>query len=293
MEKGILGKIRPLLTKIHKYLGASIPVIGYVQIVLGVIASLGFCYDGKNIDILKVFILIFFKPTDHQGQCLAHFIMGSSFVAYGIIMLLMLRVGGPLLIRNGKSQEWYDSWVILLWGIVNTFTEHRYAYNRKKFHVAKLIQICRWGQDWNHGDYQHTSMGVIWWAAGIAGVVLSRKGKRSVIPSILIILTAAAFQGHAQHVANSGTIHSYFGYMLAAGGLSRIIEICFVWKENEPTKVDPWQYLPPLVSIVYTNNEKGVILSASFEISKGFDVGWHFIHGKHRRATWISQHIRC
>lgn len=52
--------------------------------------------------------------------------MGSSFVAYGIVMLLMLRVGGPLLIRNGKSQEWYDSWVILAWGIVNTFTEHRY-----------------------------------------------------------------------------------------------------------------------------------------------------------------------
>lgn len=47
LEKGILGKIRPLLTKIHKYLGASIPVIGYVQIVLGVIASLGFCYGGE------------------------------------------------------------------------------------------------------------------------------------------------------------------------------------------------------------------------------------------------------
>ncbi|KAI8642265.1 hypothetical protein BD408DRAFT_344640, partial [Parasitella parasitica] len=213
LEKGILGKIRPLLTKTHKYLGASIPVIGYTQIVLGVIASLGFCYG------------------DHQGQCLAHFIMGSSFVAYGIVMLLMLRVGAPLLIRNGKSQEWYDSWVILAWGIVNTFTEHRQA-------------------DWNHGDYQHTSMGIIWWAAGIVGVVLSRNGKRSVIPSILIILTAAAFQGHAQHVANSGTIHSYFGYMLASGGLSRIVEICFVWKENEPTKVDPWQYIPPLTLIL-------------------------------------------
>jgi hypothetical protein len=247
----------------------------------------------KNIDMLKIFILIFFKLIDHQGQCLAHFIMGSSFVAYGIVMLLMLRVGGPLLIRNGKSQEWYDSWVILLWGIVNTFTEHRYAYIRKKFYVAKLMRIFRWGQDWNHGDYQHTSMGVIWWAAGIAGIVLSRKGKRSVIPSILIILTAAAFQGHAQHVANSGTIHSYFGYMLAAGGLSRIIEICFVWKENEPTKIDPWQYLPPLVSIVYTNNKKGVILIFSFGISKGFDVGWYFIYGKYRRTTWIPQHIRC
>ncbi|KAI8992103.1 putative integral membrane protein [Mycotypha africana] len=210
LERGIYGKIRPVISKIHKVMGASIPVIGYVQIVLGVIASVGFCYG------------------DHTGQCLAHFIMGSSFVAYGILLLMMLRVGGPWLLRNGKSQEWYDSWVIMLWGIVNTFTEHR------------------WGQPWNHGDYQHTSMGIIWWAAGLLGIVLSRNGKRSVIPSVLIILTAVSFQGHAQHVPNSGIIHSYFGYMLAAGGLSRIIEICFVWKENNVRDIAPFQYLPPL-----------------------------------------------
>lgn len=158
--------------------------------------------------------------------------MGSSFVAYGILLLLSLRVGGPWLLRNGKSQEWYDSWVIMLWGIVNTFTEHR------------------WGSAWNHGDYQHTSMGIIWWAAGIVGIVLSRNGNRSVIPSILIILTAVAFQGHAQHVANSGPIHSYFGYMLMAGGLSRIVEICFVWKEGQFDIISPWQYIPPLCLIL-------------------------------------------
>ncbi|KAI8094216.1 putative integral membrane protein [Thamnidium elegans] len=210
LETGFQGKIRPALTKVHKILGAAIPVIGYVQIVLGVIASLGFCYG------------------ESTGQCLAHFIMGSSFVAYGILLLLSLRVGGPWLLSNGKSQEWYDSWVIMVWGIVNTFTEHR------------------WGHEWNHGDYQHTSMGIIWWAAGIVGVILSRNGQRSVIPSVLIILTAAAFQGHAQHVPNSGAIHSYFGYMLMAGGLSRIIEICFVWKQGQFKEISPWQYIPPL-----------------------------------------------
>ncbi|OBZ90634.1 Protein YTP1 [Choanephora cucurbitarum] len=210
LEKGIQGKIRPAMTKLHKAMGALVPVIGYVQIVLGVIASLGFCYG------------------ESSGQCLAHFIMGSSFVAYGILLLLSLRVGGPWLLRNGKSQEWYDSWVIMLWGIVNTFTEHR------------------WGQPWNHGDYQHTSMGIIWWAAGLVGILLSRNGNRSVVPSVLIILTAVAFQGHAQHVANSGAIHSYFGYMLMAGGLSRIIEICFVWKQGQFDIISPWQYIPPL-----------------------------------------------
>ncbi|KAI9277026.1 hypothetical protein BDA99DRAFT_494697 [Phascolomyces articulosus] len=210
---GIHGRLRPFFVRFHKVLGALVPVIGYVQIVLGVIASVGFCYG------------------DSTGQCLAHFIMGSSFVGYGILLLLSLRVGGPWLLRRGKSQEWFDSWVIMLWGIVNTFTEHR------------------WGQDWNHGDYQHTSMGIIWWIAGLVGIVLSRNGNRSVVPSVLIILTAVAFQGHAQHVPNSGQIHSYFGYMLMAGGLSRIIEICFVWKEGE-FSISPWQYLPPLTLIL-------------------------------------------
>lgn len=107
LERGIHGRIRPFLVPVHKVLGALLPVIGYVQIVLGVIASVGFCYG------------------DHTGQCLAHFIMGSSFVAYGILLLLSLRVGAPWLLRRGKSQEWYDSLVITLWGIVNTFTEQR------------------------------------------------------------------------------------------------------------------------------------------------------------------------
>lgn len=124
LETGFQGKIRPALTKVHKYLGASIPVIGYVQIVLGVIASLGFCYGGKNIIFLFVFKTKI-SQLESTGQCLAHFIMGSSFVAYGILLLLSLRVGGPWLLSKGKSQEWYDSWVIMVWGIVNTFTEHR------------------------------------------------------------------------------------------------------------------------------------------------------------------------
>ncbi|KAG0950377.1 hypothetical protein G6F29_007444 [Rhizopus arrhizus] len=243
LERNFHGRVRPVLVKIHKILGASIPVIGYVQIMLGVIASLGFCYGG------------------HTGQCLAHFIMGSSFVGYGILLLLSLRVGGPWLMRKGKSQEWYDSWVIMLWGIVNTFTEHR------------------WGQPWNHGDYQHTSMGIIWWAAGLVGIMLSRNGKRTVVPSVLIILTAVAFQGHAQHVANSGAIHSYFGYMLMAGGLSRIVEICFVWKEGQFDIISPWQYLPPLTLILAgllfmgsTEEQLGYLLVMDVDVSSYMNV---------------------
>ncbi|EIE83195.1 hypothetical protein RO3G_07900 [Rhizopus delemar RA 99-880] len=215
LERSFHGRVRPVLVKIHKILGASIPVIGYVQIMLGVIASLGFCYGG-----------------------------------------------GPWLMRKGRSQEWYDSWVIMLWGIVNTFTEH-----------------SRWGQPWNHGDYQHTSMGIIWWAAGLVGIMLSRNGKRTVVPSVLIILTAVAFQGHAQHVANSGAIHSYFGYMLMAGGLSRIVEICFVWKEGQFDVISPWQYLPPLTLILAgllfmgsTEEQLGYLLVMDVDVSSYMNV---------------------
>ncbi|CDH60669.1 integral membrane protein [Lichtheimia corymbifera JMRC:FSU:9682] len=237
LERGIHGRIRPFVVPFHKVLGALVPVIGYVQILLGVIASLGFCYG------------------DHTGQCLAHFIMGSSFVGYGILMLLSLRVGGPWLLRRGKSQEWYDSWVIMLWGIVNTFTEHR------------------WGQPWNHGDYQHTSMGIIWWIAGAVGIVLSRNGNRSVIPSVLIMLTAVSFFGHAQHVPNSEKLHSYFGYMLMAGGFSRIIEICFVWKEGN-FSISPFQYIPPLTLMLsgllfMGSNEEQLLLLSALNIDPG------------------------
>ncbi|OZJ02628.1 hypothetical protein BZG36_03843 [Bifiguratus adelaidae] len=207
------GWLRRWIVPLHKIVGIAIPVIGYVQMVLGVIASVGFCYG------------------DETGQCLAHFIMGSSFVAYGIIMIIMLRVGGGWLKRRGQSQEWFDSWVIMIWGIINTFTEHR------------------WGSSWNHGDYQHTSMGILWWAGGALGIFLSRHNTRNVVPSLVILFTGVAMVGHQQHVPNSGPIHSFFGYTLVAGAVCRIIEICFVWTP-EATSINPFQHLPSLLIIM-------------------------------------------
>ena len=49
--------------------------------------------------------------------------MGSAFIGYGILLAVALFVGSEWLRRVGHSQEWFDSWVIMLWGIVNTFTE--------------------------------------------------------------------------------------------------------------------------------------------------------------------------
>jgi hypothetical protein len=62
-----------------------------------------------------------------MGQCLSHFIMGSSFVFYGILMIFSLRFGSEWLRNKGKSHDFFDSCVIAIWGFINTLTGHRFV----------------------------------------------------------------------------------------------------------------------------------------------------------------------
>jgi len=176
--------------------------------------------------------------------------MGSSFIAYGVIMAVMLLIGQQWLIRRNKSQEFFDSIVIALWGyttllrcpsdigsLVNTFTEHR------------------WGSHWSHKDFQHTAMGIIWFCAGILGTFLSfRKGRpqRNVIPAVVIILTGWAMSGHHQATEFSTNMHGIFGHVLMAAGVTRIVEITVVlhdnWNAGED-KIRAFQYIPPFVRL--------------------------------------------
>jgi len=214
LEKGIHGKIRKWVVRAHGVVGVAMPILSWVQMLFGGITALGFC------------------RADHQGQCLAHFIMGSSFIAYGTIMVIMILVGQAWLKRTGKSQEFWDSSVITAWGIVNTFTEHR------------------WGQTWAGNDLQHTSMGIVWWCAGLLGVWLSRgksgAPRRNLIPAIVIFLTGYAMSSHPQHLPLSTMVHTIFGYTLMGAGLTRMIEVSFVLKDK-PTPGEPssFQHLPP------------------------------------------------
>lgn len=227
IERGFLGTVRKGLVKAHAILGGLLPVITWVQFLFGGIAAQGFCQG------------------DHLGQCLAHFIMGSAFIGYGIVMLLLLLNGQPFLARTGRSQEFFDSSVIALWGCVNTFTEHR------------------WGGPWVANDLQHTSMGIIWWAAGLLGIWLSsdRHGrpKRNLIPGIVIFMTGWGMSGHPQSLALSTHVHAVFGYTLMAAGLTRIIEISFVLKDKNTLvgpdggdvdlEINSFQFLPPFLLV--------------------------------------------
>ncbi|GAA5919595.1 hypothetical protein JCM1841_001067 [Sporobolomyces salmonicolor] len=196
-------KVRRGVVIAHGIVGKSFPVVGWVQMIFGGIASLGFCFG------------------EHFGQCLAHFIMGSAFIGYAMILLLMLRVGAGFLARKKMSQEYLDSWVIMLWGIVNTFTEHNFFPSSAT-------------ASWSHKDMQHVSLGVLWWAGGALGVWMGRNAKRNVMPAIIIAMTGFAMANHGQALEFSTSVHKLFGASLMAAGGARIIEICFVLKD-EPT----------------------------------------------------------
>jgi hypothetical protein len=220
LTKGIHGKIRKVAVHGHGIIGKAMPVAAWVQMLFGGITALGFCRD------------------DHLGQCLAHFIMGSAFIGYGIMLTIVMLVGQAWLKSTGRSQEFFDSAIIAAWGCVNTFTEHR------------------WGGAWVANDIQHTTMGVIWWSAGLAGVWLSRKRdgqpKRNFIPGFVIFITGWAMSAHPQHLPLSTMVHTAFGYTLMAAGLTRIIEVAFVLRDrntiSEDGDANSFQYIPPFVS---------------------------------------------
>ncbi|KAJ2898512.1 hypothetical protein MKZ38_003862 [Zalerion maritima] len=215
LERGINGRIRPVVRVLHSFLGKAFPVLSWTQMLLGGITALGFCQG------------------DHVGQCAAHFTMGSVFIAYGTILAIFLVCGQAWLARTGRSQEFFDSAVIAAWGCMTTFTEQS------------------WGTDWVKNDWQHTTMGVIWWCAGLVGLWLSkdRDGRpaRNLIPGGVLLVTGWAFSAHPQELVISEKTHQMFGYSLMAAGLSRIVEIAFVCKDRpagENGKVSSWQYVP-------------------------------------------------
>lgn len=220
-ERGILGMIRKLVRPCHSILGKLMPVLSWTQMIFGGITALGFCQG------------------EHVGQCAAHFIMGSAFIGYGIILTIMLLVGQMWLRRRNQSQEFFDSAMIAAWGCVNTFTEHR------------------WGTAWVKNDWQHTSMGIIWWAAGLAGIWLSKdrdgNPKRNFIPGFVIFITGYGMSAHPQELMVSAATHTMFGYTLMGAGLTRVIEIAFILKDKPSLSDDgraynSFQYIPVFVS---------------------------------------------
>lgn len=256
LEKGINGKIRRFVKMGHGILGKALPVLAWTQMLFGGITALGFCQG------------------EHVGQCLAHFIMGSAFIAYGILLTLLLLVGQLWLRRTGRSQEFFDSAIIAAWGMVNTFTEHR------------------WGTAWVKNDWQHTAMGIIWWAAGLAGVWLSKdrdgRPQRNFIPGFVILITGWAMSAHPQELMISAETHKMFGYTLMAAGATRMIEVSFVLRDRPGVsengrETSSFQFVPAFVSSrpKYSNWASLIRAKAALRFRL-------LIHGRYRRANVIG-----
>ncbi|CDF89269.1 ZYBA0S04-00276g1_1 [Zygosaccharomyces bailii CLIB 213] len=199
------------LAYVHRALSFLLVLVGWVKVCLAPVAMFGFC-RGK-----------------YTGQCLAHGIMGSSFILYGFIYTMVLVVPWIRNARTSYTQDYIDSWIMCIWGIVNTFTEHR------------------WGREgWNMGDYQHTAMGILWWCGGLVGIFLSRGGRRTFVPSLMIVFTGWAMSEHTQKLIISTKVHYLFGLVLMCGGALRIVEIAFLLRDKRTLeKIQSFQYLPP------------------------------------------------
>ncbi|VUG17653.1 YTP1 [Brettanomyces bruxellensis] len=212
-----IGRIASRLSPMsYKVMSVLLCECGFLKAGMNIIAMLGFCYN------------------DHTGQCNAHGIMGMSFIAYGLFLATMVVIPWLRVNRHRYSQEMYDSAMITAWGIVNTFTEHR-----------------PW-QPWSHHDYQHTSMGIIFWACGMLGMFLSRHHKRNFMPALTLIFTGYAMGQHSQHTVTSEKLHSFFGLVLMFGGASRIAEISFLLgdADSDPSgRILSFQYMPPLALV--------------------------------------------
>ncbi|EGO22574.1 hypothetical protein SERLADRAFT_350605, partial [Serpula lacrymans var. lacrymans S7.9] len=204
----------------HGIIGKSYPILGWTQMLLGAIAFRGYC-RGETL-----------------GQCLAQYIMGSGFVAYGVIMAILLVVGEAWVKQSGRSPEWWDLWIITLWVSHNTFAEH-YGSTWSVINMQHTITYC---------DY------VVGWNRGILGIYLALDNQRNVVPGLIIILTGWAMLQHAQALEISTKVHTTFEYTLMLAGLTRIVKICFCTPGYSPSDngkmaaARAFRHLPPFVS---------------------------------------------
>ncbi|KAF8575535.1 hypothetical protein K439DRAFT_1655432 [Ramaria rubella] len=249
--------IRPWAVMMHGILGKAFPLLGWCQMLFGAIVLGSYCNGGA------------------LGQCL-----GACFA------LPMTSLD-----NNHYSPLYYGKRFHWLWNHHGHLAPHRpqlgqtqravrrvvgllgdlplgYRYVLYSFHLYFFLDACvvntfteHHGGAWSHKDLQHTTLGVLWWAGGALGILLSRKNKRNVVPSLIIIITGWAMSSHAQAFKFSEKMHTIFGWTLMAAGIARIIEICFVvphlatvnsehtLDENTRALISPFQHLPPFLLI--------------------------------------------
>ncbi|WVR09504.1 hypothetical protein IAU60_006572 [Kwoniella sp. DSM 27419] len=180
------------------------------------------------------------------NSCAAHYIKGSIFFWYGLLTFARYlgayadlgwawnrRPGGL-----GVSAEMVECGVIFLYGITNTWME-RFGSKPGDPYTVKQVQ--------------HISIAVMFWFAGLTGMLLESRrvrkvmgsfisaGRRDVhepptyafsynpLPALVIGVTGLAMAAHHQEYAFQVSIHSLWGILLAGGSLFRFLTYFFLF----------------------------------------------------------------
>jgi hypothetical protein len=182
---------------------------------------------------------------------LAHFIKGGIFFWIGV--LTVGRWAGAFAdlgwawnvkppghkMRNVPSAEFFESLLICLYGASNVWLEH----------------LTAWGGAWSAMDYEHLSITILFFGAGLLGMLIESGAVRALlnaslaptayhhdngpkgeaaleprayttpmnpIPGLTILLLGLIMAAHQQHSALAGAMHAYWGALIAAGAFARL-----------------------------------------------------------------------
>ncbi|RUS23302.1 hypothetical protein BC937DRAFT_88690 [Endogone sp. FLAS-F59071] len=186
---------------VHMLLGRLFPLYAFAQLELGIITYTGVC------------------AGDQLASCMAHYIKGAIFIFYGVFSFLRYlgvfadkgwawNTLPPNLRKKSVSTEMIESILILTYGIINSFIEHHWW-------------LPNWGGPWNHTDFQHTSLALMWyvyvlWLGGLVGLLLESKRVRRILATVLTPLYHNAHY-HTDPTHDDDDVLSHSGSTLTNG----------------------------------------------------------------------------
>ncbi|OCF31554.1 cytoplasmic protein [Kwoniella heveanensis BCC8398] len=208
----------------------------------------------RRSQIILAYVVFITEFTEYTGMCraglinscAAHYIKGSIFFWYGVLTFARYlgayadlgwawnkRPGGV-----GVSAEMVECSVIFLYGITNTWME-RFGSKAGDPYTVKQVQ--------------HISIAIMFWFAGLSGILLESRwvrkvmgsfisgGRRDVhepptyafsynpLPALVIGVTGLAMAAHHQEYVFQVSIHSLWGTLLAGGSLFRFLTYFFLF----------------------------------------------------------------
>ncbi|WWD19150.1 hypothetical protein CI109_103608 [Kwoniella shandongensis] len=203
-------------------------VFAYVTLIIGFVTYTGMC------------------RASLINSCAAHYIKGSIFFWYGVLTFARYlgayadlgwawnRRPGP----KGVSAEMIECSVIFVYGVTNTWME-RFGAKPDDPYTVKQVQ--------------HISIAVMFWFAGLSGILLESRWVRKVLgsvvtngregaseppsyafsfnplPALVIGVTGLAMAAHHQTYVFQVQIHSLWGTLLAGGSIFRCLTYFFLW----------------------------------------------------------------